>query len=118
MKEKFTRGWGSFAIFTATLAIVTQEDIPTEVTPIEPTPITIAGVIINIINFVLAFAAALAVLFIIIGGVRFIISAGNEEAASNAKKIILYAILGLLVILLSFVIVGFVENGLAPIITQ
>lgn len=91
------------------LVQVPQEDVPTEVNPLPGGEnLTVAAIIISIINFILQFAAALAVLMIIIGGVRYITSAGNDAALEQARKIIIYSILGLVIIILSFVIVNFV----------
>jgi amino acid transporter len=62
----------------------------------------------NVINWVLGFAALVAVLFIIYGGILYISSSGNEGRVENAKKTITNAVLGLIVIILSFFIVNFV----------
>ena len=51
--------------------------------------IEIVDVLVKVINWVLSFSAALAVLFIIIGGVRYITSSGNAEALEGAKKTLL-----------------------------
>jgi hypothetical protein len=67
---------------------------------------------LRIINIALAVAGLIAVLFLIIGGFRYITSAGNEETAENAKKIIINAIIGVVVIILSFVIVRVISNAL------
>jgi len=68
--------------------------------------------IFRIINIALALAGLVAVLFLIIGGFRYITSAGNEETAENAKKIIINAIIGVVVIILAFVIVRVISNAL------
>jgi len=47
----------------------------------------------------------MALLFIIIGGVRFATSYGNEENIKKAKEQVIYAIVGFLVALLSYTIV-------------
>jgi len=73
---------------------------------------TASGFIIGIINIALAVAGLIAVLFLIIGGFRYITSAGNEETAEQAKKIIVNAIIGVVVIILSFVIVRVISNAL------
>lgn len=62
-------------------------------------------VITVVINFLLAFAGAIAVLFLIIGGFRYVISSGSPDQVEAAKKTILYAILGLIIIFIAFVIV-------------
>lgn len=90
---------------------IPTKDIPTEIQPLPPTAdFTVADVIVSIIRYLLSFSAALAVLAIILGGIRYIISGGNQEAVVQAKKIILYSLLGIIVIILSFVIVNFVKN--------
>lgn len=53
---------------------------------------------------------ATALLFIIIGGVRFAMIYDNEEAIDKAKKQVTYGIVGLLVALLSYTIVRIVTN--------
>lgn len=53
---------------------------------------------------------ATALLFIIIGGVRFVMVYDNEEAIDKAKKQVTYGIIGLLVALLSYTIVRVVTS--------
>ena len=50
--------------------------------------------------------------FLIIGGFRYITSAGNEETAEQAKKVIINAIIGVVVIILAFVIVRVISQAL------
>ncbi|OGE81781.1 MAG: hypothetical protein A3E98_01540 [Candidatus Doudnabacteria bacterium RIFCSPHIGHO2_12_FULL_48_11] len=68
--------------------------------------------ILKIINIALAIAGLIAVLFLIIGGFRYITAAGNEEAGAQAKKIITNSIIGIVVIILSFVIVRVISSAL------
>lgn len=72
---------------------------------------TIRETILNALIFVLNFLALLAVIFIIVAGIRLIVSQGEEESKDKAKKTILYVIIGLLVILFARVIVGFFTGG-------
>ena len=48
---------------------------------------------------------------IIYGGILYVTSAGNDENVQKAKKILMYAIVGIVVILLSFAIVNTVIGG-------
>jgi len=66
----------------------------------------------NIIKAVLVAAGLLAVAFIIWGGFMYITSRGNEELATEAKNIIRNAIIGLVVIILSYVIVVVIARAL------
>lgn len=64
------------------------------------------------INGLLGLVGVISILFIIIGGFRYITSGGNEEAAESGKKILTNAIIGLVVVILSYVIVVVVVNAL------
>lgn len=55
-----------------------------------------------------AIAGAVAVIIIIIAGLRYTISAGNPQEAAKAKNAILYAIVGVVVCVLGYAIVTFV----------
>lgn len=50
----------------------------------------------------------ISVLFIIIGGYRYVISGGDQGAIKQAKNTILYAVVGLVITIVSFVVVQFV----------
>ncbi len=67
--------------------------------------------VLKILNFFLTFLGILAVIMVVYGGVTYVTSAGNDEAIGNAKKIIMYAVVGLIVILLSFAIIRTVLNA-------
>lgn len=71
---------------------------------------TLTGLIIRVIQIILALAGLVAVLVLIIGGFRYVTSFGNEEVTGAAKKMILNALLGIVIIILAFVIVQVVIN--------
>jgi hypothetical protein len=62
----------------------------------------------KVINILSIIVGAVCVLMIIIGGFRYIISGGDSNAISGAKNTILYAIIGLLVVLFARTIALFV----------
>jgi len=64
------------------------------------------NIILNFaINLILYASGTVAVLFLIVGGIRYITSLGNQERMDGAKKTIKYAVIGLLAVILSFAIV-------------
>jgi len=73
---------------------------------------TLTGFILRVINIALALAGLIAVLFLIIGGFRYITAGGNSDNSDEAKKIILNAVIGIIVVILSFVVVRVVSNTL------
>lgn len=72
------------------------------------------GVITTITNTLLFIVGALAVVMIIVGGLRYVVSGGNATAVSAAKNTILYAIVGLIIAFLAFAAVNWVLGALAP----
>jgi Type IV secretion system pilin len=70
----------------------------------------IINAIVDIIVIILDFVLLLAVLFVIIAGIRLIISGGDEGQKDTAKKTIIYVIAGIIIILLARVIVTFVAS--------
>ena len=74
---------------------------------------TVSDTVLLLIDLALAVVGIVAVAFLIYGGFLYITSAGNEETAGEAKRIILNSIIGLVVIILSYVIVTVIINALA-----
>lgn len=62
----------------------------------------------NIINILSILVGVVSVIMIIVGGFRYIISNGDTNGVSGAKNTILYAIVGLVVVMFAQVIVRFV----------
>ena len=61
-----------------------------------------------ITNTLLFLIGAVAVIMLIIGGFRYVVSAGDANAVTGAKNTILYAIVGIVVAFLSYAAVNFV----------
>jgi hypothetical protein len=71
---------------------------------------TITDIIHSVINVLTILGGAAAVIMVIIGGFRYITSAGNPEQAKSARSTITYAIVGLVIIALAQIIVHFTLN--------
>lgn len=63
----------------------------------------------QLLNYALFFSGFVALVFIILGGIRYITSGGDPKQASAARQIITYALIGLVLILLSIAIVNFLS---------
>lgn len=61
----------------------------------------------NLINLFSVAVGIIAVIMIIIGGLRYITSGGNDTSVTGAKNTILYAIIGLIIVALAQLIVRF-----------
>lgn len=56
-------------------------------------------ILVRIISILLLAAGGVSLLFLIIGGLRYMASGGDEKAITTAKSAITYAVLGLLITL-------------------
>ena len=92
-------------------------NLPAESTPISPgpnLPQPTAGTtaIQDILAIAFGTIGALAVLMIVISGLRYITSAGNPEQTAKAKNGIIYALVGVVVAISAESIIFFVANRL------
>lgn len=70
-------------------------------------------IINNAINVLLFIVGAASVIMLIIGGIRYIMSQGDQTAVAGAKNTILYAIIGIIVALLAYAAVQFVFDTIS-----
>lgn len=76
------------------------------------------GLIRTVVNILSAVVGIIAVITVIIGGLKFITSGGDSTAASSARNTVLYAVIGLVVVALAQIIVRYVlfrVNNSAPL---
>jgi hypothetical protein len=66
----------------------------------------------RIINVALGFLGIIAVVIVLLGGFKYMISGGNEEKTAEAKKLIVSGIIGLAIILSAWAITSFVISRL------
>ncbi len=66
----------------------------------------------RIINVALGFLGIIAVVIVLLGGFKYMVSGGNEEKTSEAKNLIVSGIIGLAIILSAWAITGFVIGKL------
>ena len=71
-----------------------------------------AGVFKQVTNTILYIVGIIAVIMLIIGGIKYVISGGVAKKVTDAKNTVLYAIIGLVIAFLAFAIVNFVISAL------
>ena len=71
---------------------------------------TLMGLLIVILRYLLYFAGAIAVAFVIVGGYRYVTSGGNEEASEKGKKTLINALLGVVAVILAYTIITVITN--------
>jgi hypothetical protein len=69
------------------------------------------SLIINIINWLIGFAAVLSVVMIIVSGFQFVISFGDEKKISKAVSSLVFAIVGMVLVFIAPLIIQFVLDN-------
>jgi hypothetical protein len=62
----------------------------------------------NVVNGALMFVGVTAVVMVIYGGIKFINSGGDQKQTAEARKILTFAVLGVILVLGSFAIIYFI----------
>ena len=70
------------------------------------------SIIENILEAIIIILGTVAVIFVIIGGVNYMTSSGDTGKLEKAKKTILYACIGLVICVLSFIIVNWTISAI------
>lgn len=90
---------------------------PPEEAPIVNPETSVGGIVTFAVAFIIVIAVLAAVLFIVIGAFQWITSGGDKQKVADARNHILAAVIGLIIIALSFVIINVVTTalGIGPI---
>ena len=73
---------------------------------------SLESVVRSVINTMLFLIGIISVIMLIVGGIRYVISGGNQSQVEGARNTILYAIIGLVVAFVAWGIVNFVIRAL------
>lgn len=91
---------------TASAALIAPTDNPGEISTATGGEGSIRSLVLRIVNYFLTFLGLISVVMVIYGGITYVIAAGEDEKIGNAKKIITYALVGLVIVLISFAVVN------------
>lgn len=73
---------------------------------------TLSQILTSVLNTLLGFIGTLSILMLVVGGIMYMTASGDQGRADTAKRTIQYAIVGLVVAILSLVIVRVVVEVL------
>lgn len=65
----------------------------------------------SLINIVLGFLGILSIVLILFGGFKWMTAAGNDDQVASAKKLLVAAIIGLVIILSAYALAAFVLDA-------
>lgn len=77
-----------------------------------PQPSLSSGSLHTVLQIVFAIAGGVALLIIIVAGLRFVLSQGDPNNVSKARNTIIYALVGLIICIAAFSIVTFVLGNI------
>lgn len=77
-----------------------------------PSLACLAPVATNVIYYLFAFLGAAAIVFLLFGAIKFVTSQGDQKALQSARGTMTYAVIGVVLILLSFTIVNIITTAL------
>ncbi len=72
--------------------------------------LSIQQIFVSVLNLVILIAAIIAILYLIWAGIKYITASTNEEEAKKARTAIYNAIIGIVVIILSYALIVWVGN--------
>ena len=100
---------------TALMPVLVLAQLPTPTSPYAGTPLTLAdiqGLIETVARFLILISVVIAVIFIVWGGVMYMMAGDDTTKAGNAKTRIVNGIIGALVVLA----VGLILQTLASLV--
>ena len=103
----------TFATLSAgkVMALSVREGVDAAKTDEMPSTLIGNGGIVNKITDTILYALGIiSVVMLIVGGVKYALSAGDAKAVTDAKNTILYALIGLVIAILAYAIVNFILN--------
>ena len=70
----------------------------------------VASILTDLINWLITVVTILAILMVVVGGIAYVFSSGDPRKAVFAKKIIFWAIGGLMIAGISYAVIVLVEK--------
>ena len=70
----------------------------------------LGSIVVPVINILSTIVGALSVIMVIVGGFRYVVSAGDPTRAKSARSTIIYALVGISVVVFAQTIVKYVVN--------
>lgn len=94
------------AALAQTTGLIKSTDNPSNISQATGGASSARQLVLTIVNYFLYFLGLIATLMVIYGGIMYVTAAGDSEAVDKGKKVIMYALIGIVIILLSFALVN------------
>lgn len=74
--------------------------------------VTVVSFLTRITNWLLGLVGFLALLALVVGGIWMIVAFGNEQRVEKGKEIVKWAVIGLIIVTLSYAVIKILEGFL------
>ncbi|MCC6643279.1 hypothetical protein IT411_00865 [Candidatus Peregrinibacteria bacterium] len=95
-----------YTVFAQGTGFLSPTDSPGRISNATGGEASARNLVLTIVNFFLGFLGLIAVLMVIYGGVLVLTAGVNADQAGKGKKILSFAAIGIIIILLSFAVVS------------
>lgn len=99
-------------IHYASLFLAQTKQVFTKPTALPDTVQASSDLITKVLQLVFGLAGAVALLIITLAGTQYVLSQGDPQKVAKAKQTIIYALIGLVITIMSYAIVSFVVKEL------
>jgi len=115
MVKKITTGLGLLAIYLANpVAILAEDNRAINLNPPVqfniPTGVTISTVIGAVVTILLIAAAVIFLVYLVLGGIKWIMSEGDKAQVEAARNQITHAIFGLVIVFGAWIVISLVQG--------
>jgi len=113
MQKNIKKFVGKLSFFTLILssALIANQAMALDINISNPIATSDFSVLLtNFLKWLLSVAGSLALLMLIVGGVFYVTSSGNDQRVETAKKMITWTLLGLILILASYSIIIVIDE--------
>ena len=107
-------GVAVFSLPIASAQLIEPGDAPGAITTATGGEGSIKELARTIVDYFLAFLGFVATLVVIYGGILYVTAGGNQENADKGKKLLMYAVVGIIIILASYAIVNTILVAAEP----
>ncbi len=109
--KKIFIGKLSFLALVLSSALIADQAMALDINITNPIATSDFSVLLtNFLKWLLSVAGSLALLTLIVGGVFYVTSSGNDQRVETAKKMITWTLLGLILILASYSIIIVIDE--------
>lgn len=104
----------AFFVDPAFAQLIDINDNPSEIQTATASEGSLRLMVLKFVNFFLYFLGLVATVFVIYGGFLYITSQGDDGNVEKAKKILTFAAIGILIVLISFALINtFLTAGIS-----